>query len=130
MESLQKSVAMGILNAEKNHSNNPWPPDCEEFGKIWNRVRERDCTKSEFALAIKEFRELKMRGVSPQQFEDAFHAAAFFDGMSVTHPLGCAYVVEDIRLGVRNTDGSKKDKKNGKIRMKPSADGHALSSNK
>lgn len=122
-ESIAKSVAQGILNSGKSHANGirDWPPDIQQYGDAWTRCVElgtMQMSKGQFALCIKEFRELREREITVEHFETAYHAAVFFDGMSVTHPLGCYYAAEEIRRGVRNPDGTRKDRKT-KPRPKP-----------
>jgi hypothetical protein len=117
------ATAQGIINSGKSHSKGirQWPPDVQAYGDVWTRCIElgtMQLTKSQYSTCIKEFRELQAREITPELFETGYHGAAYFDGMSVTHPLGCWYAADEVRRGIRSPEGNRKDTKT-KPRPKP-----------
>jgi hypothetical protein len=113
---IASATAQGILNSGKSHSKGirQWPPDVQVYGDVWTRCIElgtMQLTRSQYALCIKEFRELQAREITPELFETGYHGAAYFDGMSVTHPLGCWYAADEVRRGIRSPEGNRKDTK-------------------
>jgi hypothetical protein len=54
---------------------------------------------------------MRQRGYSLEEISNGFHTAVFVDGMSITHPIACAYAIEDLRKGVRDAQGFKKKQK-------------------
>lgn len=112
-----ESVAIGMLNAAKNKTN--YREDFVEWGNTWERIFGRSPTFSEKKLWEKEFRELIERKFTPMDLENAFHIAVFLDGMSISHPVACLYVMDELRQGLRNEDGTKKGGKQTKIKKAP-----------
>jgi hypothetical protein len=110
-----ESVAIGIINSGKSHgkANTNWPADVKEWGESWNTLIGRQVSKTELGHCVKEFRELQARGIDLKLFETAYNVAVFFDGMSITHPLACSYAADEIRQGLRDETGARK---NGKKR--------------
>lgn len=107
------ATAQGIINSGKSHSKGvkDWPPDVLAWGETWMQLKGRESlTKGEFAKCIKDFRELQERGIELEQFEQGYKAATDVDRMTVSVPIGCWYVADEIRQGKRNPDGSKPDK--------------------
>lgn len=106
-----ESVAIGIINAGRRGKVKAWPPDIQELGETWERLitdsGRREMLPSEYKQAIKELREMKS-SLTPQLLESAYHAATFFDGMSVTHPRACWYAAQEILTGKRDATGARR----------------------